>query len=108
MRFGKTFTTYKLSQKMNWKKILILTFKPAVENSWNEDLMTHKDFIDWQFISKDGVKYSEINKSKPFVCFAYFQDFLGKTSSGGIKIKNRWAHKIKWDCIVLDEYHYGS
>ncbi len=108
MRFGKTFTTYKLSQKMNWKKILILTFKPAVENSWNEDLMTHKDFNDWQFISKDGVKYSEINKSKPFVCFASFQDFLGKTSSGGIKIKNRWAHKINWDCIVLDEYHYGS
>ena len=108
MRFGKTFTTYKLSQKMNWRKILILTFKPAVENSWNEDLMTHKDFNDWQFISREGVKYSEINKSKPFVCFASFQDFLGKTSSGGIKIKNRWAHKINWDCIILDEYHYGS
>ena len=108
MRFGKTFTTYKLSQEMNWKKILILTFKPAVENSWNEDLMAHKDFNDWQFISKDGIKYSEINKSKPFACFASFQDFLGKTSSGGIKIKNRWAHKINWDCIILDEYHYGS
>ena len=108
MRFGKTFTTYKLSQKMNWRKILILTYKPAVENSWNEDLMTHKDFNDWQFISREGVKYSEINKSKPFVCFASFQDFLGKTSSGGIKIKNRWAHKINWDCIILDEYHYGS
>ena len=108
MRFGKTFTTYKLSQKLNWRKILILTFKPAVENSWNEDLMTHKDFNDWQFISREGVKYSEINKSKPFVCFASFQDFLGKTSSGGIKIKNRWAHKINWDCIILDEYHYGS
>ena len=86
MRFGKTFTTYKLSQKMNWRKILILTFKPAVENSWNEDLMTHKDFNDWQFISR-GVKYSEINKSKPFVCFASFQDFLGKTSSGRLRLK---------------------
>ena len=33
---------------------------------------------------------------------------LGKNSAGGIKIKNKWAHKIKLDCIILDEYHYGS
>ena len=108
MRFGKTFTTYKLSEKMGWKKILILTFKPAIENSWKEDLGSHLDFKDWQFLSKTTISYNEIDKSKPFVCFASFQDFLGKNSSGGIKLKNKWAHKINWDCIVLDEYHYGS
>ena len=31
MRFGKTFTTYKLAQSMGFKRVLILTFKPAVE-----------------------------------------------------------------------------
>ena len=108
MRFGKTFTTYKLAQKMKWKKILVLTFKPAVENSWHEDLVTHIDFEDWQFISRNTLRYEDINKNKAFVCFASFQDFLGKNSAGGIKIKNKWAHKINWDCIVLDEYHYGS
>ena len=108
MRFGKTFTTYKLAQKMKWKKILVLTFKPAVENSWHEDLVTHIDFEDWQFISRNTSRYEDINKNKAFVCFASFQDFLGKNSAGGIKIKNKWAHKINWDCIVLDEYHYGS
>ena len=108
MRFGKTYTTYKLSQEMGWNKILVLTFKPAVENSWRDDLYSHVDFKGWQFISRGGSSYDDIDKSKPFVCFASFQDFLGKNELGGIKVKNEWAHLINWDCIVLDEYHYGS
>ena len=109
MRFGKTFATYQLALKMKWSKILILTFKPAVENSWRDDLYSHINFKEWQFVSKDTKNsYNDINKSKPFACFASFQDFLGKNSAGGIKIKNKWAHKIKWDCIILDEYHYGA
>ena len=90
------------------EQVLILTFKPAVENSWREDLNTHIDFEGWQFISRGGKSYDEIDKSKPFVCFASFQDFLGKNQLGGIKLKNQWAHKVDWDCIILDEYHYGS
>lgn len=108
MRFGKTYTTYKLAQEMNWNKILVLTFKPAVENSWREDLYSHVDFEGWQFISRGGTSYEEIDSTKPFVCFASFQDFLGKNELGGIKVKNQWAHQVNWDCIVLDEYHYGS
>ena len=108
MRFGKTYTTYKLSQEMGWNKILVLTFKPAVENSWRDDLYSHVDFEGWQFISRGGNSYEEIDNSKPFVCFASFQDFLGKNDLGGIKLKNQWAHEVEWDCIILDEYHYGS
>ncbi len=108
MRFGKTFSAYKLAQEMNWKKVLILTFKPAVENSWKEDLESHIDFKGWQFISRGTQSIDDINQKEPFVCFASFQDFLGKTKSGGIKLKNKWAHKVEWDCIILDEYHYGS
>src|SRR5690606_33390196 len=52
MRFGKTFTSYQLAKKMGWKKLLVLTFKPAVENAWKEDLLSHVDFKGWQFISK--------------------------------------------------------
>tara|TARA_B110000037_G_C17121360_1_gene505967 strand:- start:142 stop:2634 length:2493 start_codon:yes stop_codon:yes gene_type:complete len=108
MRFGKTYTSYKLAEKMKWTKVLILTFKPAVENSWKEDLLFHQDFKEWQFISRGHQSIEEIDRTKPYVCFASFQDFLGKNASGGIKIKNKWAHKIKWDCIILDEYHYGA
>ena len=108
MRFGKTFTAYKLAQKMKWNKILVLTFKPAVQNAWQEDLNSHVDFVNWQFISNNSLGFEEIDSKKPFVCFGSFQDYLGKNSVGGIKAKNEWVHSINWDCVVFDEYHYGA
>ncbi len=108
MRFGKTFTSYQLAKEMNWSKVLVLTFKPAVENSWEEDLKSHVDFQDWQFVSRTGTQYSEIDHDKPFVWFASFQDVLQKTEAGGIKPRNEEIHLINWDCIILDEYHFGA
>lgn len=109
MRFGKTFASYQLAKKQNWKKILVLTFKPAVQSAWQEDLLSHVDFEGWQFISKVGLTYDEADKTKPIVCFGSFQDYLGKnTSTGGIKTKNEWVHTTNWDCVIFDEYHYGA
>ena len=109
MRFGKTFAAYQLALKMGWRKVLVLTFKPAVQNAWEEDLKGHVDFRGWQFIKPDGLSYKDADKKKPFVCFGSFQDYLGRnTSSGGIKTKNEWVHAINWDCVILDEYHYGA
>lgn len=110
MRFGKTFTTYQLAKKMNYKKILILTFKPAVVTAWQEDLNTHIDFEGWQFISKDTtLTYEKADKNKPIVCFGSFQDFLGyNKETGGIKEKNEWVHTTHWDLVVFDEYHFGA
>jgi len=109
MRFGKTFASYKLAKKMGWRKVLVLTFKPAVQNAWEEDLMSHVDFGGWQFISPGGLSYDDVDKKKPFVCFGSFQDYLGKNkSTGGIKAKNEWVHATNWDCVILDEYHYGA
>ena len=109
MRFGKTFTTYQLALKMGWTKVLVLTFKPAVKTAWEEDLNTHKDFEGWQFCQKqEDREFNYVNERKPFVCFASFQDVLGKNSMGGIKATNEWIQTIDWDCIVLDEYHYGA
>jgi hypothetical protein len=108
MRFGKTFAAYQLALKSKWKKILVLTYKPAVQNAWEEDLTRHKDFQDWQFVSNDGLGFKQIKKNKPFVCFGSFQDYLGKNKSGGIKPKNEWIHIINWDCIIIDEYHFGA
>ena len=78
MRFGKTFAVYQLAKKMSWRKVLVLTFKPAVQNAWEEDLKSHIDFKGWQFISKNGLCFEEADKTKPFVCFGSFQDYLGK------------------------------
>ena len=109
MRFGKTFTTYQLALKMGWTKVLVLTFKPAVKTAWEEDLLTHKDFEGWQFCQKqDDREFNYVNERKPFVCFASFQDVLGKNAVGGIKATNEWIQTVDWDCIVLDEYHYGA
>lgn len=109
MRFGKTFASYQLAKKMGWSKILVLTFKPAVQSAWDEDLMTHVDFEGWQFISRNGLSFEEANPKKTIVCFGSFQDYLGKnTSTGGIKTKNEWVHATHWDCVIFDEYHYGA
>lgn len=109
MRFGKTFASYQLAKKMGWTKILVLTFKPAVQSAWDEDLMTHVDFEGWQFISRNGLTFEEANPKKPIVCFGSFQDYLGRnTSTGGIKTKNEWVHATHWDCVIFDEYHYGA
>jgi len=109
MRFGKTFAAYQLAQKMGWRKMLVMTFKPAVQNAWESDLKQHVNFKGWQFISPGGLTYEEADKSKPFVCFGSFQDYLGRNpSTGGIKTKNEWVHSINWDCVIFDEYHYGA
>ena len=113
MRFGKTFATYELSRLMEMKRVLILTFKPAVKDSWEDDLNSHVNFDGWQFISegkgKDSIddQYKVADKTKPIVCFGSFQDFLG-TKDGLIKPKNEWVHTENWDLVVFDEYHYGA
>src|SRR2546426_6721426 len=109
MRFGKTFAAYHLAKRMGWRKVLVLTFKPAVQNAWEEDLKCHVDFKGWQFIKPGGLAYERADKKRPFVCFGSFQDYLGKNpSTGGIKTKNEWVHDTPWDCVILDEYHYGA
>ncbi len=108
MRFGKTFAAYQLARKMKWRKVLVLTFKPAVESAWEEDLKSHIDFDGWQFVSKNMANASKVSKERPIICFGSFQDYLGKNKVGGIKAKNEWVHEMRWDCVILDEYHFGA
>lgn len=110
MRFGKTFASYQLANRMGFKRILILTFKPAVVSAWREDLNNHIDFEGWQFISRDTkLTYEMADKSRPIVCFGSFQDYLGlDKETGGIKAKNEWVHSTNWDLVIFDEYHFGA
>ena len=117
MRFGKTFATYELAKKMGFKRVLVLTFKPAVESAWREDLVTHVDFAGWQFVSNKDAhdndlnideQYAKADKKRPIVVFGSFQDLLGTNESGGIKAKNEFIHTDNWDLVVFDEYHFGA
>jgi hypothetical protein len=106
MRFGKTFATYQLAKTMNWTRVLVLTYKPAVRNSWRDDLLNHVSFVDWLFVDRENPVDPEVNA--PIVWFASFQDLLGTTSDGNVKDHNENLHLIDWDCVVLDEYHFGA
>jgi len=110
MRFGKTFTSYQLAKSLGAKRVLVVTFKPAVEDAWATDLLTHQDFDGWQYLSKSaGVDPSVVDAKKPVVYFGSFQDLLGRDKSTGLmKAKNEWIHKIHWDLVIFDEYHFGA
>ena len=109
MRFGKTFTAYQLAKKLHAKRVLVLTFKPAVEDAWLTDLESHVDFDGWQYLSRSsGSDPTQIDKNKPVVYFGSFQDLLGRDATGNIKPRNNWLHTVNWDLVVFDEYHFGA
>ena len=109
MRFGKTFTTYQLARKLGAKRVLVVTFKPAVEDAWQTDLESHVDFDGWQYLSRHSDSDpTKVSAKKPLVYFGSFQDLLGRDDAGNIKAKNEWLHKVKWDLVVFDEYHFGA
>lgn len=109
MRFGKTFTSYQLAKKLGAKRVLVVTFKPAVEDAWRTDLESHVDFDDWQYLSRSsGSDPTQIDHRKPVVYFGSFQDLLGHDKVGNIKPKNEWLHVVNWDLVIFDEYHFGA
>ena len=109
MRFGKTFTTYQLAKRMEAKRILVVTFKPAVEDAWDTDLKTHVDFDGWQYLSRktDGDPAS-VDPNRPLVFFGSFQDLMGRDKAGNFKAKHAWLTELTWDLVVFDEYHFGA
>ncbi|MFN4242482.1 MAG: GIY-YIG nuclease family protein [Tepidisphaerales bacterium] len=108
MRFGKTFAAYQLARRMGWKRVLVMTFKPVVVHAWQEDLERHIDFEGWQFVTRGGMTFEQADETRPIVCFGSFQDFLQRTKEGAIKARNEWVHLTEWDCVILDEYHFGA
>ncbi len=109
MRFGKTFTAYQLAKKLGAKRVLVVTFKPAVEDAWQTDLENHVDFDGWQYLSRSSDRDpTNVDRRKPVVYFGSFQDLLGRDAAGNIKSKNEWLHTVKWDLVIFDEYHFGA
>ena len=110
MRFGKTFAAYQLAKRLRAMRVLVVTFKPAVEDAWQTDLESHIDFKGWQYMSsKTDLDPTSAKKNRPLVYFGSFQDLLGKDKkTGTIKPKNEWIHTTNWDLVILDEYHFGA
>ncbi len=109
MRFGKTFTAYQLARKLGARRVLVVTFKPAVEDAWQTDLEAHVDFSGWRYLSRaSGGDPTTVPAKTPLVYFGSFQDLLGRDMFGNVKPRNEWLHKVKWDLVVFDEYHFGA
>ena len=110
MRFGKCYTTYKFAEDNNINKILILTFIPAVEKSWQDDLL-HINKV-YKYYTDDNIRRNDFTlkgKTEPFVVFLSLQNYLGKDSqSQTTKDKIKKLQDVDWDLVVLDEYHFGA
>ena len=119
-RFGKTLTTYDLARQINATKVLIVTNRPSIANSWFDDF---EKFIAWQtdfaFIStSDSLSERPIMTREEFlsqtatgkkdmIAFISLQDLKGAISFGGNYDKLSWVKDMTWDMLVIDEAHEG-
>jgi superfamily II DNA or RNA helicase len=111
MRFGKTFTAYQLAREMGARKVLVLTYKPAVEDAWQNDLESHVDFSGFVFLRRESLndigRY--LRKDKSVVAFASYQDILGtQDEDNEIKDRHQSLFRTRWDIVIIDEFHYGA
>lgn len=111
MRFGKTLCALEVAKQMEFKKTIIITHRPVVNDSWFEDF--EKIFYDrtnYSYGSKTkGKTFSDLLKhNNNFVYFASMQDLRGSDIVGGSFDKNGDIFKTDWDFVVVDEAHEGT
>lgn len=122
-RFGKTLTTYDLMRTMDVRKVLIVTNRPAIANSWFDDFsMFIGHQTTFKFVSEspslDGRNpmtraqwRAFSNEHQDFdpriVEFVSLQDLKGSQYFGGPYDKLRHIAKFDWDLLVIDEAHEG-
>lgn len=114
-RFGKTLASYDLAKRLKASKVLIVTNRPAIANSWLED---YELFVDgYSFISETSSlsnkgaltreDYVKIKPIKPQITFLSLQDLKGSKYFGGPYDKLRWVADLEWDLLIIDEAHEG-
>lgn len=112
MRFGKTLTALQIVKELNFKKTIIITHRPAVDDGWFEDFgkIFFENDTDYSYGSKNNGKTLEdlINSEKPFVYFASIQDLRGSVEVGGKYEKNDSIFNLDWDFVITDEAHEGT
>ena len=122
-RFGKTLTSYDLIRQMGFTKVLIVTNRPSIANSWAEDF---QKFIGWRgelaFVSetdalkgKSGVlsreEYLKTVMSGEdklgMVAFESLQGLKGSVYFGGEYDKLKWIRDLDFDLLIVDEAQEG-
>lgn len=114
-RFGKTLASYDLAKRLKASKVLIVTNRPAIANSWFDDF---EMFVDgYSFISETSSlrnratltieQHIAIKPIKPLITFLSLQDLKGSKFFGGNYDKLRWVADLEWDLLIIDEAHEG-
>lgn len=123
-RFGKTLASYDLVRRMNFKKVLVVTNRPSISNSWADDFYK---FIGWRgelaFVSDtDALKgrqgvlsrddyikatYADEDKNIGMVAFESLQGLKGSVYFGGEHVKLQWMSELEFDLLIVDEAHEG-
>lgn len=116
-RFGKTLACYDLMKRAGMSRILVVTNRPAVADSWHNDYVK---FVGGEsgtaFVSSSdavkGAKYvTRPGKSglpDGMVAFTSLQDLKGADWAGGKYKKLEWIRDTAWDMMVVDESHEGA
>jgi len=128
-RFGKTLTSYWFTEKIKAKKVLIVTNRPAISDSWYTD---YRLFIQPKGIFKFGstkdnkhittsgnlqgraLNVSEtkvaIRNGEPTIFFISLQDIKGRETdnSEAFKQKNQWIFNESWNLFIIDESHEAT
>lgn len=123
-RFGKTLTAYDLCRSIGAQKVLIVTNRPAIANSWYDDYVKFVGVEGgYRFIS--GVdalagkpyclsreEYLRAIRNDPegpkgFIEFVSLQDLKGSIRFGGVYQKLDEVADLTWDVLIIDEAHEG-
>ena len=122
MRYGKTITAYELIKRKGFKKVIVITHRPAVEDSWDSDHKLMFEGTNHKFLDKTASSYTFNDKidaendfklrqiartDTPFVYFASIQDLRGSKRVGGKYNKNNAVFDMQWDLLIIDEAHEG-
>lgn len=121
-RFGKTLTSYDFCKRIGAQKVLIVTNRPAIANSWYDDYVKFVGFESGlAFISSvstlQGKPYclsreqyrKGFNNGVPkgFIEFVSLQDLKGSIDFGGKYDKLAHVAELEWDVLIIDEAHEG-
>ena len=115
MRFGKTLSALQVVKDLDFKRTLILTHRPVVDDGWFEDF--EKIFYDksnfFYGSKKNGDFFQTLEKklkkeNSMYIYFASLQDLRGSAQVGGNFDKNNDIFNAPWDFIIIDEAHEGT
>ena len=116
MRFGKTLSALQVVKELGYKRTIIITHRPVVDEGWFEDFSKIFDVLDgYVYGSRDrGETFEHLEKAAKknpdfkYVYFASIQDLRGAELVGGKFNKNQAIFAANYDLLIVDEAHEGT